>query len=146
MKHITFEGIAYEKGILIDTNIDKNISFKCNNFEISEVMEILLDNAIKHCYENSTITVNLVKKKDGIILEVINEGDEIPKEECDKIFERFYRCDKSRNRNSNRYGLGLAILKNIVNNHNGKVTASSNGGYTTFKIYFKNKNILDTRL
>lgn len=134
---LTFEGVAYEKGVLIDMNIDENINFKCNSFEITEVIGILLDNAIKHSYDNSKITVNLGKKKEFIILEVINQGEAIPHDECDKIFERFYRRDKSRNRNSNRYGLGLAILKNIVNNHNGKVTASSSGGYTTFKVCFK---------
>lgn len=50
----------------------------------------------------------------------------------DKIFERFYRADESRNRDSNRYGLGLAITKNIVINHNGKISVNSSDGYTTF--------------
>ena len=49
------------------------------------------------------------------------------------------RVDKSRNRKEGRYGLGLAIAKNIVLNHNGSITASSNLGVTTFKVKFKNK-------
>ncbi len=61
----------------------------------------------------------------------------IPKEIRDKIFERFYRADESRNRESNRYGLDLAIAKNIVVNHNGKIYVDCVGGHTTFKVVFK---------
>lgn len=54
-----------------------------------------------------------------------------------KIFERFYRSDESRNRDTNRYGLGLAIAKNIVKNHNGKISVESEKGITTFKVVLK---------
>ena len=66
-------------------------------------------------------------------------GNPIPKNQEEKIFERFYRGDESRNRNDNRYGLGLAIAKSIVLNHNGTISASSSNGYTTFKVVFKKK-------
>lgn len=54
-----------------------------------------------------------------------------------KIFERFYRADESRNRDTNKYGLGLAIAKNIVKNHNGKISVESEKGITTFKVVLK---------
>ena len=64
----------------------------------------------------------------------------IPKGEEEKIFDRFYRVDKSRNRDDNRYGLGLSIAKSIVLKHKGTIIAYSDNGYTTFRIVFKTFN------
>mgnify|MGYP004619893879 CR=1 FL=1 len=134
---LTFEGKAFESNIKLKYNIDKDIKFKMNENSIKELVEILLDNAIKHSKKNSTVTLNLTNSTNQIILEVQNKGEPIPKGEEKKIFERFYRVDKSRNRNENRYGLGLAIAKNIVESHGGTITASSMEDITTFKVLFK---------
>lgn len=134
---LVFESLAFENNVSIDSDIEKDILFNCNKIEIDEVVSILIDNAIKHSYKNSKVKVNLYKDKNNIILDVINNGKDIPNEECDKIFERFYRSDKSRNRASNRYGLGLAIAKNIVNNHNGQIKAFSKDKFTTFRVTLK---------
>ena len=133
---LTFEGRAYEKNIQLTSNIEENIMFKMNENSIRQLVEILLDNAIKHSKEKGKVEV-ILKKTNNIELLVTNEGEAIPKGEEEKIFERFYRVDKSRNRNENRYGLGLAIAKNITESHNGTIEASSNNGITTFKVIFK---------
>lgn len=134
---LTFESLIYEKDIKLDYNIEENINFTCNSNQIKQVIGNLIDNAIKHSCLKGEIKINLKKEKGNIVLTVTNKGKEIPKEEQEKIFERFYRGDESRNRNENRYGLGLAIAKNIVTNHNGKIGVISENGYTTFKIIFK---------
>lgn len=136
---LTFESLAFEKQVLITSSVKEDLFFKCNALEINELVSILLDNAIKHSKKDKSIHVVLKVEKDEIIFSVTNIGDTIPKDELEKIFERFYRSDKSRNRNTNRYGLGLAIAKNIVMNHNGKIAATSKDGVTTFKVIFKHK-------
>lgn len=134
---LTFESLIYENKLEIEDNIDKDIMFSCNPDKIRELLGILLDNAIKHSTKNSKITVNLYKDKNNIILEIKNKGKEITKEDQEKIFDRFYRVDESRNRSDNRYGLGLSIAKNIVTSHNGKIFVNCKNGYTTFKVIFK---------
>lgn len=138
---LVFESLAFENNVEIESKIEKNIMFKCNNIEIDEVISILIDNAIKHSFKKSKIKVKLYKEKNNIIIEVTNKGDNIQPKEYEKIFERFYRNDQSRNRNSNRYGLGLAIAKNIVNNHGGQIKVFSENNNTTFRILFKYKKI-----
>ena len=109
----------------------------CHKESIDELVSILIDNAISHGKDNSKIKVNLLVSKNEIKLEIINEGESIPESEYEKIFERFYRSDQSRNRKSGRYGLGLSIAKNIVESHNGNIRAYSKDGYTTFEVKFK---------
>ena len=101
-------------------------------------MTILIDNAIVHSYEeNGKIIVSLSKEKNDIVLKVSNKGEPIPKEEEEKIFERFYKRDNSRNRDTNNYGLGLAIAKSIVSQYNGSITAHTENEYTTFKVVLR---------
>ena len=137
LSFLTFEGIAYEKKIKIDYDIKDNIKMLMNENNIKELVEILLDNAIKHSKENGKINVLLTENSKTIELAVTNEGEEMPSGEEEKIFERFYRSDKSRDRSNSRFGLGLAIAKNIVTNHGGTIAAKSTEGKTTFKVLFK---------
>lgn len=139
---LTFEPLAFEKNITFEDLVQDNINIYCNSEDIQSLIEIIIDNAISHSYKNNKITVSLNSLKDNVTLKITNAGEPIKKEEEDKIFERFYRSDKSRNRNKSRYGLGLAIAKRIVLNHNGSIKALSKNGFTTFTIILpKNKSI-----
>lgn len=134
---LSFESLMFEQSLTLKLDIEDSIMFCCNLDRIKELLSILIDNAIKHGYEQSTINIKLYKEKNIIYLEVQNRGDAIPKDEREKIFERFYRIDKSRNRDANRFGLGLSIAKNIVINHNGHISVDCKNGYTVFKVQFK---------
>ena len=136
---LTFESLFYDNKINLKYEITPDIKMLCNENLIIELMSILIDNAIKHCKENGKVNVKLFKNNKQIILEVKNTGLPIKKEDEEKIFERFYKVDTSRNRNSNNYGLGLAIAKNIVGKHNGEISAHSEKGYTTFKVVWNQK-------
>lgn len=134
---LTFESLIYENKIKLEYNIEKEIKTKCNVNQMKQLVAILVDNAIKHSQKDGEIKIKLEKVKNDIILKVSNKGKEIPKEERERIFERFYRADESRTRSENRYGLGLAIAKNIVNNQNGKISVQCVNGYTTFIVKMK---------
>jgi len=129
-----FESVAYEKGVIIENNIDEEIMLKGNKEDIQHIVSTLTDNAIKHTKPEKKVVVNLKKEKNEIIFEVKNMGDPIPEEEREKIFERFYRIDKSRNRQEKRYGLGLAIAKSTIEKYNGKIEVDCKDEFTIFKV------------
>ena len=132
---LVFEGVAFEQGVQIETEVEDDIPLKCSKEEIEKLVSTIIDNAIKHSEKDTSVVVKLYKGN-KTVLKVINTGEPIKPGDEEKIFERFYRADKSRNRSDNRYGLGLAIAKRIVTNHGGTIKASSEDGKTTFKISF----------
>lgn len=107
---------------------------KADMLRISQVILNLVVNAIKYGNENGSVKVELTEKKKVIQISVIDNGPGIANEHLHRIFERFYRIDKSRAKNSGGTGLGLSIVKHIVQAHNGKIAVHSgeNKG-TTFE-------------
>ena len=139
MSVAVFESMIYEKSIKLETNIDEDIYFNGEKEDIKHLISIILDNAIKHTEKDKKIIVNAQKEKNEIKIEIKNQGDPILEEEQEKIFERFYRVDKARNRSEKRYGLGLAIAKGIVDKYNGTIKASSKDGFTSFIVKLNSK-------
>jgi two-component system sensor histidine kinase ArlS len=122
----------------ISKSIGKIILFADRNL-IKQMLRALLDNSIKFTPENGMIVIDILKSKDGIQIEVKDTGIGIPAEELDKIFDRFAVLDKSRSKEKGGSGLGLSIVKWIVEAHNGKITVESSLGIgTTMKIIFFN--------
>ena len=118
-----FESMAYERNVKLSSKIQENIMVNGNKEDIEHILSTLIDNAIKHTESGNEVIVELSKEKNELIIQVKNEGKEIPEKEREKIFERFYRIDKSRAREKGGYGLGLSIAKSIVNRYKGKIKA-----------------------
>jgi len=136
-----FESMAYEKQVKINSSIQPDIFLNCDRQDIGHILSTLIDNAIKHSEPEKRVEVGLIKEKNNIILQVKNEGETIPEEQREKIFERFYRIDKSRNRNEKRYGLGLAIAKASVEKYDGKIRVECKNNTINFKVIIPIKTL-----
>ncbi|KOS30389.1 histidine kinase [Bacillus anthracis] len=92
---------------------------------MEQVMLNLLHNAYQHSLENTTITIRVLAETNSFTISVQDEGEGIPEEDIPHIFDRFYRVDKARSRDTGGTGLGLAIAKEIVELHNGSILVTS---------------------
>lgn len=113
-----------EKEIKLDLNYNKNI--KLNQSKINQLLVILLDNAVKYTNSGDTITIKTYDKDSKCNIEVQDTGIGISDESINHIFERFYREDKARSRQTGGNGLGLSIANTIVNLHGGSIKAFHN--------------------
>ncbi|MEZ0535858.1 sensor histidine kinase [Caldicellulosiruptoraceae bacterium PP1] len=129
---------AENKNIDINVSIKYDIKFNMKKDFLKQVMLNLIDNAIIYNKVNGTIEIKVYEDNTNKIIEVIDSGIGIPKEDIERIFERFYRVDKGRSRESGGTGLGLSIVKHIVRSHNGNIEVESeiNKG-SLFRILFK---------
>ena len=136
---------------LSDKADEKNISIKLeaesfyvigNNRMIDELLYNLLDNAIKYNKENGTVTISLSTEGNGYKITVSDTGIGIPKKYQARVFERFYRVDKSRTKKIGGTGLGLSIVKHIILYHEGRseLESKENMG-TRITCFLKNKSI-----
>jgi two-component system, OmpR family, phosphate regulon sensor histidine kinase PhoR len=95
----------------------------------------LLDNAIKYNREGGYVTVALREDRDRVTVSISDTGIGIPRQDLDKVFERFYRVDRARSRETGGTGLGLSIVKHVLDLHGGSVTVESYEGYgSTFEV------------
>ena len=128
---LVFEVVIFEKGLILEEDISQNILINGDVNQIKKLISILMDNSIKYTDENGKITVNLSREKNKAKLIIKNTGKGIENKHLEKIFERFYRVDDSRDRSTGGYGLGLSIAKSISEEHKGKIYAESNKGKDT---------------
>ena len=129
---------ATEKGIVLYSNLTSDIKEEVmlDYDKIWEAIYNIIDNAIKYSPENGFVKVSLLKDGKFAVVRVEDNGPGIPESEKDKIFERFYRLDDSRARDTGGTGLGLAIAKEAVLMHGGTIEVTSEGEMgSTFSIY-----------
>ena len=133
----TFEALAYEKGVSVISAITPDMRFYGNEDDIEHIISPLTDNAIKHTPQGGKVYVTLLSERNEAVIRVHNEGEPIPDEDIDKIFDRFYRVDKARNRSEKRFGLGLSIVKAIAEKYGGDIGVKCENGLTTFTVKLK---------
>lgn len=113
------------RGIEILLEEESKIQLKIDSLKIERVFTNLLDNSIKYGRENSKVRITIEKEDGFAIVSVQDEGIGIPAEDIEKIFDRFYRVDKARSRKTGGSGLGLAMVKQIVDLHQGDISVAS---------------------
>lgn len=133
---LPFEPLFFEKGLGLTSDIEDGIVVNGDKTRLCQVVDILLDNALKYAAPNSAVSVGLRKQSGGSLLSVSSAGEPISREDRKNIFKRFYQVDKSRH-DGQSYGLGLSIADSIVKQHKGKIWAESSGGLNTFFVQLK---------
>ena len=129
---------ASEKGKSFVPDIEKNLIIKGDEESLKKLMSILIDNAIKYSTNDYDIEFSLKRRNSGFEIKTTNGCEGVSKQDTEKIFDRFYRSDKSRSRETGGYGIGLSIAKEIVLLHKGHITASLDGDKMTIIAYIKN--------
>ncbi len=129
-----FNPILISKDLKYTLNSEPNIMIKCDANKMQRVFDNLLRNAVYYSFEGTTIEISAMQNEDDIRIKFVNHGNTIPEEKIERIFEQFYRLDTSRRSNNGGAGLGLAIAKEIVELHNGKITAHSENDTVTFEV------------
>lgn len=131
----SFETTAKAAGKIFTFSAARDIKYMGNEEEIRQLISILCDNAMKYTNENGTIKLNLYKVGKNIQIDIFNTCDYVDPASVSKLFDRFYRADASRSRETGGYGIGLSVAKAIVDRHKGKIRAVTDGTTAiTFKI------------
>ncbi|MDE5873585.1 MAG: HAMP domain-containing histidine kinase, partial [Lachnospiraceae bacterium] len=129
-----FKPMLTDKKITCELNAEADIMISCDADKLQRVFDNILRNAVNYSYENTNIKVILKSDTDSVFISFSNEGNTIPSEKLERIFEQFYRLDTARGTGSGGTGLGLAIAKHIVELHKGTITAKSADNITCFEV------------
>ncbi|NLL67583.1 MAG: HAMP domain-containing histidine kinase [Clostridiaceae bacterium] len=121
-----------EKKVFV--NVPDNLTLWGDADKLARVFNNILKNAIAYSYENSCIDISAKQQDKNIVITFTNQGNPIPPEKLETIFERFYRLDTSRSTNTGGAGLGLAIALEIANAHGGNIFVQSNTEKTVFTV------------
>ena len=130
---VSLEGKITSRGLDVETHLpDGSVMVWGNPDAITQVCYNLLDNAIKFAAADSVLSLTIQIKGEKVHVSIANLGETIPPEELGQIFDRFHKTDRSRSVDREGVGLGLCIVKTIINNHREAINVTSEDGLTTF--------------
>ena len=124
----SFQSLARVQQKTFRVDVEPMLNLCGDEKAITQLISILLDNALKYSDEHGTISLKAHAKGKNVLIEVFNTAGKVDTSELGKLFDRFYRADKSRNSQTGGYGIGLSIAKAVAEAHRGKITASSTDG------------------
>jgi signal transduction histidine kinase len=119
-------------GLRLDVEVPQTLPAHADPDRLAQVLANLLSNAVRYTSAGGAITVRAERRPGDVLVSVTNTGNGIPPGDIDRVFERFYRVEKSRDRERGGAGIGLAIVKQIVESSGGRVGAESRDGVTRF--------------
>jgi signal transduction histidine kinase len=119
-------------GLRLETGLPPSLPARADPDRVAQVLANLLSNAIRYTARGGLVTVRAERRPADVLVSVTNTGDSIPADDLDRVFERFYRVEKSRDRARGGAGIGLAIVKQLVESGGGRVGAESADGQTRF--------------
>lgn len=123
------------RDITVDTSINGDLDVACDRRQLVSALAHLVENAVKYSDVGGLVTVRSALQGDVIEFSVADRGVGIPAKDIGRIFERFYRVDPARSRNTGGTGLGLAIVRHVAANHHGEVSVASTEGIgSTFSL------------
>ena len=120
------------RGIALEVRVPVELRARANPDHVAQVLANLLQNAVRYTPEGGSVRVTAERREDDVVVAVSNTGDGIPAPDLQRVFERFYRVEKSRDRSRGGAGIGLAIVRQLVELGGGRVGADSGGGFTRF--------------
>ena len=127
------------QGKQVSINVPEGLTLWGDADKLGRVFNNILKNAIVYSYEKSVIDIYAQQQDKNIMITFTNQGNPIPREKLETIFEKFFRLDTSRSTNTGGAGLGLAIAKEIVNAHGGHIFVQSNTEKTVFTVALPQK-------
>lgn len=133
----TFSPVIQQDGKKLFEGIKDNVTMVAADSQIRQLCSLLMDNAIKYCDENGTISVILNQRGKGIVLTVSNNYKDGKDVDYSRFFERFYREDRSHNTDKGGYGIGLSIAESIVEQYRGAINVNWKNGIISFQCILK---------
>ncbi|MDO8484382.1 MAG: ATP-binding protein [Candidatus Limnocylindrales bacterium] len=119
-------------GLTVDVELPERLPVRANPDHLAQVLANLISNAARYAPSGGRVTVRADRRPDVLLVSISNTGEGIPSDDLERVFERFYRVEKSRDRASGGAGIGLAIVKQLVEAGGGRVGAESRDGQTRF--------------
>jgi len=129
-------GYINKKNIDLKLELESKLYVKGDKDSLFQIFNNIIENAIKYNKINGKIVIRNAIDKDNLIIQIKDSGIGISKENLPYIFERFYRADKSRNSKNQGTGIGLAVVKELMDAHQGKIEVESGESGTIFELIF----------